>query len=139
MLVLDTNHVTELGYNTAAGNRLIRRLERSAEAAVTTIISVEEQLRGWLARIAKMQEPHDQIDAYQQLGERVNFLAAFTFLPWDYETASRFKEMRKAGIRVGTMDLKIACIALEHDALLLTRNTVDFSKVPGLRFENWLD
>ncbi len=37
------------------------------------------------------------------------------------------------------MDLKIACIVLEYDATLLTRNTVDFAKVPGLRFENWLD
>lgn len=37
------------------------------------------------------------------------------------------------------MDLKIACIALEYDAVVLTRNSVDFAKVPGLRIENWLD
>jgi len=37
------------------------------------------------------------------------------------------------------VDIKIACITLEHDALLLTRNVVDFAKVPALRFENWLD
>ncbi len=37
------------------------------------------------------------------------------------------------------MDLKIACIAITHDATLLTRNTVDFARVPGLHFENWLD
>jgi tRNA(fMet)-specific endonuclease VapC len=37
------------------------------------------------------------------------------------------------------MDLKIASIAISHDATLLTRNTVDFAQVPGLRFENWLD
>jgi tRNA(fMet)-specific endonuclease VapC len=37
------------------------------------------------------------------------------------------------------MDLKIACIALAHEALLLSRNLVDFEKVPGLRVENWLD
>jgi len=33
------------------------------------------------------------------------------------------------------MDLKIACIALVHEASLLTRNTNDFAKVPGLRIE----
>lgn len=86
-----------------------------------------------------MKDAHDQIGANRQLGERVNLLASFTFPPWDAEAASRFKQLRKAGVRIGTMDLKIACIALEHDALLLTRNAVDFSKVPGLRFENWLD
>jgi tRNA(fMet)-specific endonuclease VapC len=37
------------------------------------------------------------------------------------------------------MDLKIASIALAHDATLLTRNTRDFAQVPGLRIENWLD
>jgi tRNA(fMet)-specific endonuclease VapC len=37
------------------------------------------------------------------------------------------------------MDLKIACIAVAHDATLLTRNERDFSQVPSLRFENWLE
>jgi tRNA(fMet)-specific endonuclease VapC len=42
-------------------------------------------------------------------------------------------------VRIGTMDLRIACIVMEHDALLLTRNMKDFEKVPGLKFENWLE
>lgn len=139
MLVLDTNHLTELGYERTTGDHLSARLQKSGLAAVTTIISVEEQLRGWLARIAKVGDPHRQIEAYATLGERVNFLAAFTLLPWDREAADRFTCLRKQGIRIGSMDLKIACITIEHDATLLTRNTVDFAKVPGLRFENWLD
>jgi len=139
MLVLDTNHLTELGYQRALGGRLAARIEASKDVAVTTVITVEEQLRGWLARIAKLNDPHRQIDAYAELGERVHFLAAFTFLPWDDEAAALFKRLRRQGIRIGSMDLKIACIAIEHDALLLTRNTGDFSKVPELRFENWLE
>jgi len=35
--------------------------------------------------------------------------------------------------------MKIASIALAHEALLLTRNLRDFTKAPGLRMENWLD
>ncbi len=139
VLVLDTNHLTELGYERPMGARLSARLQKSAMAAVTTIVSVEEQLRGWLARIAKINDPHRQIEAYAELGARVNFLASFTLLPWDKEAADRFKSLRKQGLRIGSMDLKIACITIEHDATLLTRNTVDFAKVPGLRFENWLD
>jgi tRNA(fMet)-specific endonuclease VapC len=69
----------------------------------------------------------------------VNFLAAFTLLPWDAEAAELFQRLRRQGVRIGSMDLKIGCIALAHDATLLTRNTVDFARVPGLRFENWLD
>jgi tRNA(fMet)-specific endonuclease VapC len=78
-------------------------------------------LRGWLARIAKIADPHRQIEAYAELGERVNFLASFTLLPWDKEAADRFARLRKQGIRIGSMDLKIACITIEHDATLLTR------------------
>ena len=37
------------------------------------------------------------------------------------------------------MDLKIAAIALAHDALLLSANLRDFQAVPDLRVENWLD
>ena len=139
MLVLDTNHLTELGYGTVPGARLSRRLEKSGLDAVTTIVSAEEQLRGWLARIAKLKDVRDQIAAYAELGARVNFLAAFTLLPWDREAADLFLRLRKQGVRIGSMDLKIACIAIAHDATLLTRNTVDFAHVPGLKFENWMD
>jgi tRNA(fMet)-specific endonuclease VapC len=139
VIVLDTNHVTELGYDRPAGRRLANKIEQSGIAAVTTIITVEEQLRGWLARISSINQVHAQIDAYAQLSERVTFLAAFTFLPWDAEASQLFNRIRRQGVRIGTLDLKIACITIAHDATLLTRNTVDFAKVPGLRFENWLD
>ena len=139
MLVLDTNHLTELGYPTATSVRLSERLEEAELPAVTTIVCVEEQLRGWLARIAMVNDPHAQIAAYAELSERVNFFAAFTLLPWDRAAADLFKKLRRQGIRIGSMDLKIACITLAYDAILLTRNAVDFAKVPELRFENWLD
>ena len=51
--------------------------------------------------------------------------------------AEKFGDLRRLKIRIGTMDLKIAASCLCEDALLLTRNTVDYSKVPGLRFEDW--
>jgi len=60
-------------------------------------------------------------------------------LPWDSEAATHFTRLRRQGIRIGTMDLKIASITLAHDATLLTRNLSDFSQVPELRVENWLD
>jgi tRNA(fMet)-specific endonuclease VapC len=37
------------------------------------------------------------------------------------------------------MDLKAACMVIANNALFLTANRRDFEKVPGLRFENWLE
>jgi predicted nucleic acid-binding protein len=37
------------------------------------------------------------------------------------------------------MDLRIAAIAREYGAIILTRNLTDFRKVPGVQSENWLD
>jgi tRNA(fMet)-specific endonuclease VapC len=46
--------------------------------------------------------------------------------------------LRHARIRVGTQDLRIASIALAHNALLVSANLQDFEQVPGLRVEDWL-
>ena len=137
MLVLDTDHVSELGYGTPAGLRLRDRLLASGEDIATTIVTVEEQLRGWLAEIHRLADPHRQIPAYQRLHERIEFYAHWTILQWDTAAAESFLSLRQQGVRIGSMDLKIACIALVHESTLLTRNTSDFAHVPGLRVENW--
>ena len=139
MHVLDTNHLSELGYNSTAGARLRSRLDQSNVDAVTTIISVEEELGGWLSQVNKCRDSDLQINIYARLAERVSFLARWTVLQIDAESLAQFRAFRKQGIRIGKQDLKIACITIEYEGILLTRNTVDFAKVPGLRFENWLD
>ena len=137
MLVLDTNHVSELGYATPAGLRLRDRLLNSGEETATTIITVEEQLRGWLAEIHRLTEPHRQIPAYRRLQERIEFFARWMVLPWGPAAADLFLNLRRQRVRLGSMDLKIACIVLVHNGTLLTRNTSDFGRVPGLKVEDW--
>jgi len=128
-----------MGYDSPLGQRLLARLDQAGQEVVTTVINVDEQLSGLFAAVHSRHLPEDQILPYAELIERVEFLAGFLILPWDLESSGRFHQMKAAKIRTGTMDLKIACIALVHGATLLTRNTVDFAKVPGLRFESWLD
>jgi tRNA(fMet)-specific endonuclease VapC len=139
LLVLDTDHVSALGSASGASLTLLERIRSSEEDAATTIVTVEEQLRGWLAEIHRLTDPHLQILAYERLQRRIEFFAAWNVLPWDTDTADLFARLRREGLRIGSMDLKIACIALVHEATLLTRNASDFAKVPGLRFGNWLD
>jgi tRNA(fMet)-specific endonuclease VapC len=139
LLVPDTDHVSILGFASQTGATLLERIGASGQEVATTIITVEEKLRGWLSEIHRLTDPHRQIVAYERLQRRVDFFAAWTVRPWDARVADRFARYRTDGIRIGSMDLKIACIAVVHDAALLTRNTRDFSEVPGLRFENWLE
>lgn len=58
-------------------------------------------------------------------------------LDFDEPAAAQFGQLRRARIRLGSMDLKIAAIALSQEALLLSRNLRDFQRVPGLRVEDW--
>lgn len=58
-------------------------------------------------------------------------------MTFDEPAAVAFQSLKKGKIRIGTMDLKIAAIALAHQATLLTRNFGDFHKVPGLKIEDW--
>jgi tRNA(fMet)-specific endonuclease VapC len=139
VFVLDTNHIREFALGTTVGLELQRRLERDCVNVATTAVCAEEIQRGWLARISQARRPDDEVLAYTQLTESIHFLATLTLLPWDLEAAARFRAFRQAGLRIGSMDLKIACITLEYGATLLTRNTADFAQVPGLRIENWLD
>ena len=63
----------------------------------------------------------------------------FTIALLDSNAAELFKDFRRSGVKIATMDLKTACIAMASNALLLTANRRDFERVPGLKFENWLE
>jgi tRNA(fMet)-specific endonuclease VapC len=138
MLVLDTDHLVELDRGSAQGAVLRQKLENAEDTVATTIISAEEQFRGWLAQIHRQHDPHEQIAAYQRLQRRIAFFAEWNVLPWDTDAADILQRLRRRRIRIGTMDLKIASIVLAHDATLLSRNLRDFQQVPGLRVEDWL-
>jgi tRNA(fMet)-specific endonuclease VapC len=138
MLVLDTDHLVELDRGSALGTVLQRKLEDAGEEVATTIISVEEQFRGWLAQIHRQRDPHEQILTYQRLQRRIDFFAAWHILPWDTAAADTFQELRRQRIRIGTMDLKIASIVMAHHAMLLSRNLRDFQQISNLRVEDWL-
>lgn len=112
----------------------------SDEEPVATVISAEEQLRGWLAQIHQTHaDPIAAVPIYARLHRRLEFYSRWNVLPWDTVSANLFVKLPAEGVRIGSMDLKIACITITNEAKLLTRNLKDFIKVPGLRIENWLD
>lgn len=64
-----------------------------------------------------------------------------TVLPFTRSSATRSAEVRESlaarGTPIGPLDTLIAGHSLEHELTLVTGNTREFSRVEGLRLENW--
>jgi tRNA(fMet)-specific endonuclease VapC len=139
MIVLDSDHLTVYSYRDhPRAEALKNRLLAAGEPVALTVVSVEEQMRGWLAEIKKHSEVFQQISAYDRLNRMVQFFQEWTIIRLDEAASEEFTRLKKLKVRVGTQDLKIAAITLAQHALLLSANLRDFQKVPGLRVENWL-
>ncbi len=139
MLILDSDHLTMLERRNPEAESLARKLADSGQPVATTIVCVEEQLRGWLVRVSVARTEDALLLAYQRLHRRINELSDLPIVPWQPAAAELFRQWRQQKLRVSTMDLRIAAIALANDAMLLSRNLRDFERVPGLKVENWLD
>lgn len=65
------------------------------------------------------------------------------WLQLDHTSAIRAGQLRQAlsetGTPIGPYDLLIAGTAIAHNLIVVTRNTREFARVPGLRVENWYD
>jgi tRNA(fMet)-specific endonuclease VapC len=139
VLVLDTDHLSLIQRSDRSeGLRLSRRLDAaSGDEVRTTIINYEEQTRGWLGYVAKARTLAKQIDAYRRLLSHVEMYTRIPLLPFDDAAAVQFQLLQRQRVRIATMDLKIAAVVVANAGTLLTRNTSDFSRVPGLHVEDW--
>jgi tRNA(fMet)-specific endonuclease VapC len=138
VLVLDTDILSIIQRASGAEyDRLAAKLDAADDDMYVTVISLEEQMRGWLAYIAREQSFERQTFAYLKLRELVIDFEGRAMLDFDAASAIQMSRLRKLKVRIGTMDLKIAAITLAQNATLITRNLVDFRKVPGLVAEDW--
>lgn len=139
MIILDTDHISLIQHPDSAECReLVRRLDASPDRdIVTTVVTVEEQMRGWLQVIARYRDPQQQAAYYNKLIDFVRFFGRWSIQPLNESAVQVFQELQKSGVRIAATDLKIAAISLANDATLLSRNIQDFQRVPGLRVEDW--
>ncbi|NJM77060.1 MAG: type II toxin-antitoxin system VapC family toxin [Acaryochloridaceae cyanobacterium RU_4_10] len=138
MYILDTDHISIMDRGGLAAQPLLARLIRVKPNQVfTTIITYEEQMRGWLSYTAKTSSIAEQIAAYQKLERHIANYRKILVLSFDDKVGEVFQNLRKQYPRLGTMDLKIAAIAIANQSMLLTRNTKDFSQIRNLSIEDW--
>lgn len=128
--MLDTNTLSDLIRNPRGV--LAQRLSSIEADALCTSIVVACELRFGAARKGS--------DTLTQRVEQL--LAALPVLPLDEPADQHYADIRtsleRAGTTIGNHDLFIAAHARSRDLTLVTHNTREFVRVPGLRVEDWL-
>ncbi len=136
--LLDTDHVSFLQAATTAGHNILQRLRAiRPDDYGTTVITYEEQCRGWLDKINRAQSATSRVAASADLQDNLDFFSRTAVWSYDERAEAEFGRLTQAKVRLGTKDLRIACIALVNGATVLTRNSRDFSRVPGLLYDDW--
>ena len=135
LFLLDTDHISLL----QRGNpHVIGRLAHiNPEQIAVTVITAAEQFQGRLATIRRAKIEADVVQEYERLRQTIAFYRAIHIAPYSPAAATEWVRLRKAGIRIGTQDLRIAAIALVLNLTLVTRNSRDFERVPLLHIEDW--
>ncbi len=101
------------------------------------IVAFQERIQGWNALLKHRKNSRQIVRSYAGLERTLSIFSVSQVASYDAHSEDVFLQFRADGLRIGTMDLRIASIALTRDFTLLTRNAVDFDKVPGLRHEDW--
>ena len=132
MICLDTNVVIAALKGKPA--HLVERLKREMPhgAFALPVVALFE-LRYGISKGSRRQENTDRLDIFLQL--------PITVLPFEPEDAEEAGDIRatleRAGIPIGPYDVLIAGQARRRDALLVTANQREFTRVPGLKTEDW--
>jgi tRNA(fMet)-specific endonuclease VapC len=90
-----------------------------------------------MAYVARATSMDQQFEAYARLRRHLENYRQVLVLDFDEAAIHEFQQLQRERIRIGTMDLKIAAIALSLNATVLTRNVADFRMVPNLKVEDW--
>lgn len=133
MYLFDTDTLSNL-LAKRPSTRLLRRLEEvPAEQQFTSTITVGELLYG-VFKSPRADYFREKLQ--QRVWPRVRVM------PFDRKAAEVYgwlrAELERAGQPLPDADLMIAAIGLARKLVLVTGNVKHFSRVPGLKVENWL-
>lgn len=134
--LLDTDTITLIQYGHAG---LVQRVANhpSTDIAISAL-SIQEQMRGWLARVSRLLDPRHLADWYDFLAKRMfPVWQRHELLGFPEAAISRFEHLKTLRLNICLMDLRIAAVALDDGLTVATRNLRDFGRVPGLVTEDW--
>lgn len=129
--LLDTNILSDLVRHPAG--KIAQRIRELGEERICTSLVVAAELRYGAYKKGTMRLT-SQLEV---------ILSGLDVLPLEQPTDDRYAELRttleQAGTPIGPNDMLIAAHALALGLILVTANVKEFSRVPGLAVENWLE
>ena len=133
MYLFDTDVITNL-LKKMPSPTLIRRLENLRhDDQFITVVTVAEIIYG----AAKSHRPEYHLKNLEEI-----LLPTVSVLDFDIRAAYIAGNIRahleKTGMLIAWADIQIAAIAMTHDMTLITGNLKHFSRISGLKVENWL-
>ena len=133
MFLFDTDTLSHLLRREGSPSLLFRMAAVPPEEQFTTAITVGEMVYG-AERSSRREYLLTQFE--NRLWPTVQIL------PFDQAAGEAYgrlrAELERAGTPIGEPDTRIAAIALTNDLTVVTGNVRHFTRVPGLRVENWL-
>jgi len=128
--LLDTNAC--IAVLTGRSERLVKRLAQVSAADVALCSAVKAELYFGARKSERVE---------QNLNLLHEFLGPFTSFAFDDKAAQHYgairAELAASGRPFGPNDMMIAAIARSNDLVVITNNVGEFSRVGGLRIDNW--
>jgi len=135
LYLLDTDHISlyQMGHP-----RVIQQIMGHVhDQLAVTVITVEEQLGGWQRALRQARDDSRWAEVYRRMALAIENLSGWLVFPFPLSAMNCHADLLRQRLNVSSNDLKIAAIALEMGARVVTRNTRDFGRVVGLVYEDW--
>jgi tRNA(fMet)-specific endonuclease VapC len=133
LYILDTDVVTLASHRHP---QVTDRIQRTTGVTLT-VITVREVMEGRLSAIKRSKQPARVLAAYESLKESAEQFGTLPIIGLTAAALARFDGLSRMKLNVRKDDLRIAAIALEAGAVVVTRNLRDFQRIPGLTCEDW--
>jgi tRNA(fMet)-specific endonuclease VapC len=139
MYLLDTDYIGIIQRRSRPAYDVIRsRLSQLPRSQFyLCVVSFHEQALGAHTYLAKARNLQSIVKGYRLFDLVLEAFRDEQVLPFDDAAAEVFQSLRQQKPRIGTMDLRIAAIAVAKQLTVLTRNVADFETIPGVMVEDW--
>ncbi len=137
--LLDTDHITLFEYRTgpAYAAFVLNLNTHPGDEITVSAVSFHEQVRGAHNKIGSAKKPAQLLRGYELQVGIIDQYRMFPVVNFDGAALAVYDSLKPQKIRIGTLDLRIASIALSRSMTVVTRNVSDFGRVPNLPVEDW--